>query len=327
MLETAFTRLVGCPVPIQLAGMGSILCPELTAAVSEAGGLGQITFAGTAPDVADTRLARIEELTSRPFGVNLIIPYLDAEILHMAAARARVVDFFWGDPDVGLVEEVHAGGALASWQVGSVAEAVQAERAGCDFVIAQGIEAGGHLRGRLSLLPLLSGVLNAVSVPVLAAGGIGGAHSMAAVLSAGAAGARIGTRFIAAEESNAHPEYVRALIATQAEDVVRTTRFELDCPMCPSTHSVLRSALELAEGLPSRELAEVEFSGERYSIFPFQGIPLPTKEVEGRIEAMACYAGQSVSGVRRVQPAAEIVAELAGGAEALLKRWATQVGQ
>ena len=327
MLETAFTRLVGCSVPIQLAGMGSILCPELAAAVSEAGALGQITIAGIAPDIAETRLGRIEELTSRPFGVNLIIPYMDSAIVTMAAARAHVVDFYWGEPDAQLVAEVHAGGALASWQVGSVGEAMDAERAGCDFVIAQGTEAGGHLRGRLSLLPLLSGVLNAVSVPVLAAGGIGNAHSMAAVLSAGAAGARIGTRFIAAEESNAHPDYVKALIAARAEDVVHTTRFEVDCPMCPSRHSVLRSALEAAEALPNRPIAEAEFAGEGHPIFPFQGLPLPSKEVEGRIDAMACYAGQSVGDVRRVQPAAEIVAELADGAETLLARSAAQIAR
>lgn len=186
-----------------------------------------------------------------------------------------MVDFFWRDPDAGLVELVHAGGALASWQLGSVAEAVDAERTGCDFVIARGIEARGHLRGRLSLLPLLSGVLNAVSIPVLAAGGIGAGHSLAAVLSAGAAGAGIGKRFIAAQESNAHPDYVRALIAARAEDVVRTARFGGECPMCPSLHSVLGSALETAEALPNRPLAEVEVPGERYPIFPLQGRRCP----------------------------------------------------
>src|SRR6267143_1366994 len=153
MLETAFTRLVGCSLPLQLAGMGSINGPELTAAVSEAGALGQITFAGTQQKVAEARLNRIEELTSKPFGVNLIIPYFDPAILRMVVARARVVDFFWGEPDARLIDQVHAGGALASWQVGSVGEAIDAEKAGCDFIIAQGVEAGGHIRGRLSLLP------------------------------------------------------------------------------------------------------------------------------------------------------------------------------
>jgi NAD(P)H-dependent flavin oxidoreductase YrpB (nitropropane dioxygenase family) len=154
--------------------------------------------------------------------------------------------------------------ALASWQVGSVREAVSGEKAGCDFIIAQGIEAGGHLRGQLSLLPLLAGVLDAVSVPVLATGGIGTARSIAAVLQTGAAGVRMGTRFIAAAESNAHPEYVQALIAAGAEDTVLTTRFEVDCPMCPATHRVVRSALELAEALPDRPIGEIEVFGSHY---------------------------------------------------------------
>lgn len=325
LLETAFTRLVGCSTPIQLSGMGNINGPELAAAVSEAGALGQITIAGVTPEVAEARLTRVEELTSSPYGVNLIIPYLDKAIVTMAARRARVVDFFWGEPDADLVAEVHEGGALASWQVGSVGEAIAAEQAGCDFVIAQGIEAGGHLRGRLSLLPLLSGVLNAVTIPVLAAGGIGSAQSFAAVLSAGAAGARVGTRFIAAAESNAHPVYIQALIAARAEDVVSTTRFEVDCPWCPSVHNVLRSALEAAEALPDRPLAEVVIAGKSYPIFPFQGLPVPSKDIIGRVDAMACYAGQSVGDVRRVQPAGEIVAELADGAEVLLSRVAAHL--
>ncbi len=319
MIETDFTRLVGCTVPIQLAGMGAIVGPELAAAVSEAGALGQISFVQTDPAVARQRLDRIEQLTRKPYGVNLVLPYVDPTILMMAARRARVIDFFWGEPDRGLVEQVHAAGALASWQVGSVREAISAEQVGCDFIIAQGIEAGGHIRGQLSLLPLLAGVLDAVSVPVLATGGIGTARSIAAVLQAGAAGVRMGTRFIAAAESNAHPEYVLALIAAGAEDTVLTTRFEVDCPMCPATHRVVRSALEVAEDLPDRPLGEMEVSGSHYPIPRFFGFP-PSRQMTGRITAMACYAGQSVAAIHAVQPAGEIVAELAGGTEVLLER-------
>ena len=319
MLETDFTRLVGCTVPIQLAGMGAIVSPELAAAASEAGALGQISFVQTDPAVAKQRLDRLEKLTRKPYGVNLVLPYIDPTILTMAARRARVVDFFWGDPDPDLVERVHAGGALASWQVGSVREAIRAEKAGCDFISAQGIEAGGHLRGQLGLLPLLEGVLDAVSVPVLASGGIGTARSIAAVLQAGATGVRMGTRFIAAAESNAHPEYVQALIGAGAEDTVLTTLFEVDCPMCPATHRVVRSALELAEDLPDRPLGEMEVSGSHYPIPRFFGFP-PTRQMTGRITAMACYAGQSVAAIHGVQPAGEIVSQLVSGTENLLER-------
>ena len=158
MLETAFTRLVGCTVPIQLAGMGSILSPELAAAVSNAGALGQLTFAGIEVDDAKARLDRLASLTSKPFGINQLIPYLNRDILELSAHKAKVIDFFWGDPDPELVRIVHEAGALASWQVGSVVEAMAAEKAGCDFIIAQGVEAGGHIRGTLGLLPLLTQV-------------------------------------------------------------------------------------------------------------------------------------------------------------------------
>jgi nitronate monooxygenase len=314
-LETAFTRLVGCDVPIQLAGMGSILSPELAAAVSGAGALGQVTFAGIAVDDAKKRLEQLSSLTTKPFGVNFLIPNLDREILAVSVKKARVIDFFWGDPDAELVRYVHDAGALASWQVGSVVEAVAAEKAGCDFIIAQGIEAGGHIRGTLGLLPLLTQVLDKVSIPVLGAGGIGSGRGMAAVLATGASGVRMGTRFIAAAESNAHPDYVRAVISAQAEDSVRTNRFEVECPLCPSTHGVLRSALEAAEAFDGSYVAEL--NGE--PVARFRGTP-PFKGFTGNIGAMACYAGQSVGEVRGVQPAAEIVAEVVAQAEKLLQR-------
>ena len=316
-MQTAFTRLVGCTVPIQLAGMGSILSPELAAAVSNAGGLGQLTLTGNVDD-ARRRLDRLAPLTSKPFGINQLIPYLDRGVLDLAAHRARVIDFFWGDPDPILVRVAHDAGALASWQIGSTSEAVAAEAAGCDFIIAQGIEAGGHIRGTLGLLPLLSSVLDSVSIPVLAAGGIGNGRSIAGVLAAGAAGVRMGTRFVAAAESNAHPDYVKALIAARAEDSVRTNRFHVQCGLCPSTHGVLRQAIEAADAFQGEYVAEIEFEGEHEKIARFRGIP-PFKGFHGHIDAMACYAGQSVGDVKRVQPAAEIVNELVRDAEKLLQ--------
>jgi NAD(P)H-dependent flavin oxidoreductase YrpB (nitropropane dioxygenase family) len=311
-MRTAFTDLVGCSAPIQLAGMGPVCSDELCAAVSEAGGLGLITVAATTPDALEARLDHIRSLTSKPTGTNFLIPITDRECLRLASSSVRVIDFFWGDPDPELVEIGHGGGALVSWQVGSAAEAVAAERAGCDFIIAQGIEAGGHIRGTLGLVPLLSQVLDAVAIPVLGAGGIGSARAMAAVLAAGAAGARCGTRFVAAQESGAHPVYVDALIRARAEDSVRTTLYHVGCPLCPSTHGVLRSAIEAAQSLAGDVAGEMEMRGQKFPIAKFQGVPPPVKSMSGRIEAMSCYAGQSVGDVHEIQPAAEIVTELLG---------------
>jgi nitronate monooxygenase len=321
VITTPMTELVGCSVPIQLAGMGPVCSDELCAAVSEAGGLGMITVAGTPPAALEARLDRIRSLTTRPTGANFLIPALDRDSLLLAARSVRVIDFFWGDPDPGLVQIAHGGGALASWQVGSAGEAVAAERAGCDFIIAQGIEAGGHIRGTLGLIPLLSEALGKVAIPVLAAGGIGSARALAAVLAAGAAGARCGTRFVAAQESGAHPVYVEALIRAHAEDSVRTTLYHVGCPLCPSTHGVLKSAIDAAHCLAGDLAGEMEMRGQKVPIAKFQGVPPPVKAMSGHVEAMCCYGGQSVGDVHEVQPAARIIHELAGGAERLLRAW------
>jgi NAD(P)H-dependent flavin oxidoreductase YrpB (nitropropane dioxygenase family) len=308
-MNTTFTELVGCEAPIQLAGMGMVCSDELCAAVSEAGGLGQITVLPGKPEALESRLDHIRSLTAKPIGTNFLVPAVDLECLRIASRTARVVDFFWGDPDPELVQIAHSGGAVVSWQVGSAAEAVAAERAGCDFIIAQGIEAGGHLRGTLCLLPLLSEVLDRVRIPVLAAGGIGSARALSAVLAAGAAGARCGTRFVAAQESAAHPLYVEALLHASAEDSVRTNLYHVACPLCPSTHGVLKSAIDAAQAITGDVVGAMNWGGQHRDIPRFAGPP-PVKMMSGHIEAMALYAGQSVGDVQAVQPAAEIVAEL-----------------
>src|SRR5438093_1601120 len=173
MLTTRFTELVGCSVPIQQAGMASIGTPPLAAAVTAAGGLGMLGGARLSAPALVAMLDDVRRRTSGPVGVNFLMPFLDRTCVELAAVRTQLVEFFYGEPDATLVSLVHAGGALAAWQVGSPQEAVAAATAGCDVIVAQGIEAGGHIRGRIGLLPLLSEVLEVVDVPVLAAGGIG----------------------------------------------------------------------------------------------------------------------------------------------------------
>jgi nitronate monooxygenase len=311
MLRTTFTDLVGCTVPIQLAGMGSVGSAELAVAVARAGGFGMVPASQS-----DDTLDRLREQTNGSFGVNFLMPFLDRVAVNRAASKAKLVEFFYGDPDRSLVEMVHAGGALASWQVGSLNEALEAVAAGCDLIVAQGREAGGHVRGHLGLLTLLSQVVVAVGVPVLAAGGIGSARAMAAVLAAGAAGVRVGTRFVAAEESNAHPLYVAALIAAKAGDTVLTTTFSETWPDAP--HRVLRSSVDAAAANQADPVGYAESGRPVRRLHPTP----PTKDITGSIEAMALYAGESVDGVHAIQPAAEIVSELADGAEQLLRRWA-----
>ncbi len=324
MLSTRFTQLVGCSVPIQQAGMGTFSNPNLAASITNAGGLGMISVAGGTPEEIINWLDKTLELTSGPIGANFLISFVDPTIAHQcvaaAASRARVVDFFYAEPDPGLIETVHASGALVSWQVGSYQEAIAAENAGCDFIIAQGIEAGGHIRGKISLMALLNEVLEVVNVPVLAAGGIGTGRNMAAALAAGADGVRIGTRFIAAEETCAHPQYVQALINARAENTVYTDVFSYGWPNAP--HRVLRSCVDAVQAYQGDIVGEGldEVTGERYPIHRFQ-IGTIRKDTTGAIEAMPHWAGESVDGIKKVQPAAEIVEELAADAEKLLRRW------
>jgi NAD(P)H-dependent flavin oxidoreductase YrpB (nitropropane dioxygenase family) len=316
VISTSFTRLVGLSAPIQLAAMPGISTPELVAAVADAGGLGMVGAPLLSAPVLEGVLERLSERTRGAFGVNFLVPFLDPECLPVAARRARVVEFFYGEPDAGLIERARAFGALASWQVGSLAEAAAAQRAGCDFIVVQGTEAGGHVRGETSLLPLLSQVLDAVRVPVVAAGGIATARGLAAVLACGSGAARMGTRFVATLESGAHPTYVKALLAASAADTCLTEAFSVPWPDAP--HRVLRSAIAAAEALTEDVIGEERHAGQVLPVQRFSVLP-PTLTTTGRVDAMALYAGESVTHVTSVQPAAALVSELVAGAERLLR--------
>jgi NAD(P)H-dependent flavin oxidoreductase YrpB (nitropropane dioxygenase family) len=312
MLTTAFTDLVGCECPLQQAPTGGVAGPRLVEAVCRAGGLGMLPMSG---------LEAIAEVAARgcgPFGVNFLMPFVRSMHLEPlaegAAAHARLVDFAFDEPDEDLVGRVHEGGALAGWQVGSADEGRAAVDAGCDLVVAQGVEAGGHVRGTTPLFVLLDAVLAVVDVPVVAAGGITGPRAMAAALAAGASAVRVGTRFLVTEESDAHPDYVAALLAAGADDTVLTTAFGVGWPDAP--HRVLRTALQRAEAAGP----VTGTNGAGRDIARFSADP-PDRATGGDVGAMALYAGQGVGGVHRVQPAAEVVRELVEGAEALLRRW------
>ena len=234
MIRTRLTELVGCTAPIQQAPMGTVSSPRLAVAVAEAGGIGSINTLGVTREILRQHLDEMREQTDGVLAVSFLTDDIDADAVADAASRVRIVDFFWSDPRPELVDIAHRGGALVNWQVGSVGEARAAVQAGADMVSAQGVEAGGHCRGDSPLLPLLCEVLDAVDVPVLAAGGIADARGVAAALAAGASGVRMGTRFIATEESAAHSDYVAAILAAGANSTRITDAFN-DCPLCASS--------------------------------------------------------------------------------------------
>lgn len=279
-MRTRFTELVGCRLPFQLAALGGVGTLALARAVEGAGGLGMVP-----------RLVRVSEPRSGALGKGFLVPYLPllGEVVEEIRGL-RVAEFFWGAPHAALAVAVHAAGSLVSWQVGSAEEARKAEAAGCDLVVAQGVEAGGHVRGALPLDQLLAEVLDAVSVPVVAAGGIGSASRVAELMRAGADAVRVGTRFLTCPECDTHPDYVRALIAAGADDTVLTDHFDND-GQWPAQVRVLRSSLDAATSVGNR------------------GTSPPTATAEGAL-AMACYAGLSVEDVHEITPAAEVVRQL-----------------
>lgn len=314
-ITTAFTELIGCRHPIQNAGMGTA-SPALGAAVARAGALGMISGALLSPETLENILEDIDDVSPGCLGVNFLIPFLeDRSVIDIAAGHCRVVEFFYGDPNEDLVRQVHDGNALAAWQVGSLGEAKAAVDAACDFIIVQGFEAGGHVRGTVSLLPLLTRILDEVSLPVVAAGGIAGASGLAAVLAAGAGAARLGTRFVATPESGYHPQYIQNLVDATDEDTVYTNRFSVMWPDAP--HRVLKKSLEAAENCRDEIVGQATLYTEKIDI-PRFSVMCPFVGTSGNIEAMAQYAGQSAGSVDSVKPAAEIVAELVQGAERLL---------
>ena len=305
-------RTLQCDLPIQLAPMGSVSASaRLPLAVAATGA--HAMYPGLAlPPAALAPVLDALASTTAAFGINFIVPFMDLDSLALAIEHAPYVDFFLGDPDPGLVERVHAGGSRCGWQVESVEEARAAEAAGCDVVIAKAWESGGRKRIEgPTLLALLDAVLDAVTVPVVAAGGIATARGVAAVLAAGADGARVGTRFIAAAESDAHPAWVEAVIAARAEEAVVSTLFNTGLPE-PGPHRVLRGSIEAAEALPDGQVGVIRVAGLELPVSRFSAQP-PTRESTGTIAAMPFYAGQSAGAVRAVQPAAEIVAELMAG--------------
>ena len=295
--------------------MGAVAGARLAAAVSNAGALGMVALTWVA-DVANV-VRETAALTERPFGGNLVLEWDQHRRLEQALeAGLRIVSLTWGDP-AAYVERVHDAGALLMHTVGSADEARRAAACGVDVIVAQGWEAGGHVQGNVATLPLVPAVVDAVApVPVIAAGGIGDARGVAAVLALGAQAAWLGTRFLLADEAPVHQEYRRRLIAAAETDPEwYANLYEVGWPNAP--HRALRNSTAdkwetagrpLPGGRPGEgdEVARLA-SGEplvRYSS------ALALEGTTGDVGALSLWAGQSVALATRTQPAAEIIAEL-----------------
>jgi nitronate monooxygenase len=308
--STAFTELVGCEVPLQSAPMGAVSGPELVEAVTSAGAMAMTSFPMHSAPAAAAALEAILERARGPVGVNLLVPGLEFEVLYEMARRAVLVDLYHGPVDAELVGLVKRSGALAGWQVCSLDQAQAAEAAGCDVIVVRGTEGGGRMHGSRPLRPMLDEVLAAVRIPVVAAGGVGTRDDVVALLDAGAAAVRVGTRLLATRESGAHPAYKAAVIAAGPDSTTLTDAYHVFWPDEQRSARVLTSCLDAAAALPDEPVATMPTPNGAFAIPRFAPMP-PTRGIEGNVEAMPLYAGVGVHHVHGEEPAADVIRSLA----------------
>ena len=343
-MRTAFTEVLGIEHPIASAGMARVAQAPLVAAVSEAGGLGCLGGVSYLPDALREEIRAIRRATDRPFAVNLLVPpsLVDADSPAWAEVEERwqslppadrerlrgveamlTAGAVQGQVEVVLderpsavvltfdvprwfIDGCHARDIRVMALVGSVPRAEQAAAAGVDLVVAQGTEGGGHT-GHIGTMALLPGVVDAVDVPVLAAGGIIDGRGLAAARCLGAAGAWMGTRFIASAEAYGHPAYKQRVVeATSRETVI--------------SRSYTGKPLRTIENAWTRAWAD---RSDEIQPFPAQyavaGVRVETGYQDGDVDEGMMPAGQGVQQLRGLQPAGDIVREVVAEAEAILR--------
>jgi enoyl-[acyl-carrier protein] reductase II len=314
MLRTELCERMGIEHPVIQASLGPWTSVELSAAVSNAGGLGSIGTALKSPAEVEEMLARMRAMTDRPFAVNHTMrPFSEEVFARSLEARPAVTSMALGlSRDV--VARAKDAGSLFMQQVHTVAQALAAAEAGVDVIVAQGGEAGGF-GGSVGTMALVPQVVDAVSpIPVVAAGGIADGRGLAAALVLGAQGVNIGTRFLASEESQVGDDWKRAIVAAASEDAVKV-EFAGDVfpPAGDGGYATLPRALRtsfIEEGNADRE--KVRRERERLSAEMVSAVR------EGRGHELIPFTGETAGMIADVRPAAGIVEGLVKEAEAVL---------
>lgn len=307
MLKTVLCDLLSIEYPILQGGMAWVATAELAAAVSEAGALGIIAAGNSPPEAVRSEIRKLRSFTNRPFGVNigLFSPYVDSLMELAVAERVPVITTGAGNPGKYLPILKEAGIKVIP-VVASVALAKRLERAGVDALIAEGMESGGHI-GEITTMALVPQIVDAVKIPVIAAGGIADGRGLTAALALGAVGVQIGTRFICAAECTAHPNYKNAIIAAGDRDTTITGY--------PGHYvRVLRNRLTrryeelVRQGASVEELSQLGVNKLRAAV------------VDGDVTDGSVMAGQSSALVKKIEPAAEIIRSIVEEAEKVLRK-------
>lgn len=308
MLRTVLCDMLGVTYPILQGGMAWVSDAQLAAAVSNAGGLGIIGTGQAPPDWVRNQIRAAKALTDKPFGVNVMLlsPFTEGVMRVIIEEKVAVVTTGAGNPGkyVRALQEV---GSRVIPVVASVALARRLEQSGVDALIAEGMEAGGHI-GELTTMVLVPQIVDAVGIPVIAAGGIADGRGVAAVLALGASGVQMGTRFICAEECNVHPRVKEMVIKARDRDTVVTGR-STGHPVRCLRNKLTRQFDEMeARRVPPEELEKLGVGRLRAAM------------VDGDVEFGSVMAGQIAALVREVKPVREIIRELVLETEAVLRR-------
>ena len=306
-MKTALTQLLGIEAPIMQGGMAWVAEYHLASAVSEAGGLGLIGAGGAPADFVREQIRKTRELTDKPFGVNIMLmnPEADGIAQVVCEEGVRVVTTGAGNPAKYMKQWKDAGIAVIP-VVASTAMARLMERAGADAVVAEGMESGGHI-GQLTTMTLVPQVLDAVSIPVIAAGGIGDGRGLAAARMLGAEGVQIGTRFLLAKETRIHENYKKKVLQAKDIDTV-VTGLSTGHPVRSLRNSMTREYLRLEqEGADFETLERLGLGALRRAV------------VEGDVTGGTVMAGQIAGMLKEELSCREILEEIVTQAEELMR--------
>lgn len=312
-MENRLCKLLGIEYPVIQGGMAWVATAELAAGVSNGGGLGLIAAGGAPADAVREQIRKCRELTDKPFGVNVMLmsPFAEEVMQVVIEEKPAVVATGAGNPGK-YMEALKAAGIKVLPVIASVAMAQKMEKMGADAIIAEGTEAGGHI-GEITTMCLIPQIADAVSVPVVAAGGIADARGAVAAFALGADGIQVGTRFICSNECIAHENYKNAVLKAKDRDAVVTGR-STGAPVRALKNKLTREYQRLEkENASFEEIEQLGVGGLRRA---FQ---------DGDVQMGSLMAGQSAAMVHKIEPCADIIRSYFEGINDLLESVKTKM--